>query len=320
MTELFELRQYTLHPGRRDELVALFDREFVESQAEVGMRVYGQFRDLDDPDRFVWIRGFPDASRRAESLAAFYERHPAWLKHREAANATMADSDDVLLLTLVSGDLGAAGGSPPVSVSGGLGVVGVSRPVPVGGDLGAAGNSPPGPVTGGPAVAGGSPPGPVSGGSGVAGGSPPGPVSGGSGVAGGSPPGPVSGGSGVAGGSPPGPVSGGSGVARGSSAAGAGGGGAAPFEIVICHPEDPDAFPEFFRRELLPALSEAGASPLATFRTSVQRNDYPRLPVREGEQVFVWLSRSPVPAELLPAGRRPPQRLRLAPTPRSWLR
>ncbi|MEU0513212.1 NIPSNAP family protein [Amycolatopsis sp. NPDC006125] len=275
MTELFELRQYTLHPGRRDELVALFDREFVESQAEVDMRVYGQFRDLDDPDRFVWIRGFPDASRRAESLAAFYERHPAWLKHREAANATMADSDDVLLLTLVSGDLGAAGGSPPVSVSGGLGVVGVSRPGPVGG---------------------------------------------GSGVVGGSPPGPVSGGSGVAGGSPPGPVSGESGVARGSSAAGAGGGGAAPFEIVICHPDDPGAFPAFFQRELVPALTEAGATPLASFRTSVQRNDYPRLPVREGEQVFVWLSRSPAPAELLPAVRRPPQRLRLAPTPRSWLR
>ncbi|MEU0466168.1 NIPSNAP family protein [Amycolatopsis sp. NPDC006131] len=290
MTELFELRQYTLHPGRRDELVALFDREFVESQAEVGMRVYGQFHDLDDPDRFVWIRGFPDASRRAESLAAFYDRHPAWLAHREAANATMVDSDDVLLLAPVSGDLGAAGGSPPVSVSGGLGVVGVSRPVPVGGDLGAAGNSPPVPVTGGPAVAGGSPPGPVSGGSGVAGGS------------------------------PPGPVSGELGVARGSSAAGAGGGGAAGFEIVICHPDDPGAFPAFFQRELLPALTEAGAPPLASFRTSVQRNDYPRLPVREGEQVFVWLSRSPAPAELLPAARRPPQRLRLAPTPRSWLR
>ena len=29
---VLELRQYTLHPGRRDELVALFEREFVEPQ------------------------------------------------------------------------------------------------------------------------------------------------------------------------------------------------------------------------------------------------------------------------------------------------
>ncbi|WP_116101886.1 putative quinol monooxygenase, partial [Amycolatopsis thermalba] len=113
MCELFELRQYTLHPGRREELVALFDRHFVESQAEAGMRVYGQFRDLDDPDRFVWIRGFPDAARRAEALAAFYERHPAWRTHRHTANATMVDSGDVLLLEPVTGSLDAAGAGPP---------------------------------------------------------------------------------------------------------------------------------------------------------------------------------------------------------------
>jgi hypothetical protein len=57
-----ELRQYTLRPGQRDVLVELFDREFVESQEAVGMELIGQFRDLDRPDRFVWLRGFPDMS------------------------------------------------------------------------------------------------------------------------------------------------------------------------------------------------------------------------------------------------------------------
>ncbi|MGN6635740.1 MAG: NIPSNAP family protein [Oryzihumus sp.] len=93
-----ELRQYTLRPGRREELIDLFDRHFVETQEEVGIRVIGQFRDLDDPDRFVWLRGFPDMATRAESLSAFYERHPVWKEHRDAANATMVDSDNVLLL------------------------------------------------------------------------------------------------------------------------------------------------------------------------------------------------------------------------------
>ncbi len=41
-----ELRQYTLHPGKRDVLIDLFDREFLETQEEVGMRIIGQFRDL----------------------------------------------------------------------------------------------------------------------------------------------------------------------------------------------------------------------------------------------------------------------------------
>jgi hypothetical protein len=40
-----ELRQYTLHPGKRHVLIDLFDREFVESQEAVGMKIIGQFRD-----------------------------------------------------------------------------------------------------------------------------------------------------------------------------------------------------------------------------------------------------------------------------------
>jgi hypothetical protein len=92
-----ELRQYTLHPGRRDALIELFEREFVETQEALGMTVIGQFRDLDDADRFVWLRGFADMATRLAGLSAFYGG-PAWHAHREAANATMVDSDNVLLL------------------------------------------------------------------------------------------------------------------------------------------------------------------------------------------------------------------------------
>lgn len=92
-----ELRQYTLHPGRRDTLVELFEREFIEPQEAVGIRVLGQFEDLDRPDRFVWFRGFADMASRRASLEAFYGG-PVWAKHRDAANGTMIDSDDVLLL------------------------------------------------------------------------------------------------------------------------------------------------------------------------------------------------------------------------------
>src|SRR6266853_6972280 len=94
---IVELRQYTLHPAKRDVLIDLFDREFVESQEALGISVIGQFRDLDDPNRFVWLRGFRDMPSRAQALEDFYDG-PVWKAHREAANATMIDSDNVLLL------------------------------------------------------------------------------------------------------------------------------------------------------------------------------------------------------------------------------
>ncbi len=92
-----ELRQYTLHPGKRDVLIGLFDREFIEPQETLGIKVIGQFRDVDRPDRFVWLRGFRDMMSRAKALTDFYTG-PVWKAHREAANATMIDSDNVLLL------------------------------------------------------------------------------------------------------------------------------------------------------------------------------------------------------------------------------
>ncbi|MFP3890625.1 NIPSNAP family protein [uncultured Ralstonia sp.] len=95
--QVVELRQYTTHPNQRDVLIELFDRELVESQEAVGMRVMGQFRDLDDADRFVWLRGFADMASRAQGLQAFYSG-PVWAAHSNAANPTMLDWDNVLLL------------------------------------------------------------------------------------------------------------------------------------------------------------------------------------------------------------------------------
>ena len=99
---IVELRRYALRSGARETLIELFDRELVETQEAVGMKVLGQFRDLDDPDSFVWLRGFSDMPTRKRALEAFYGG-PTWKQHAGAANATMIDSDNVLLLRPVSG-------------------------------------------------------------------------------------------------------------------------------------------------------------------------------------------------------------------------
>jgi hypothetical protein len=100
-----ELRQYTLVPGGREVLISLFEEHFIESQEATGMIIIGQFRDLENPDRFVWLRGFTDMESRARQLQEFYGG-PVWKMHREAANATMIDSNNVLLLRPARSDSG----------------------------------------------------------------------------------------------------------------------------------------------------------------------------------------------------------------------
>ncbi|WP_410609420.1 NIPSNAP family protein [Amycolatopsis sp. lyj-109] len=92
-----ELRRYTLHPGRRDELIELFEREFVEPQEAAGAHLFGLFRSRASPDEFVWLRGFRSMEARRKALEEFYFG-PVWKAHRSAANETMVDSDNVLLL------------------------------------------------------------------------------------------------------------------------------------------------------------------------------------------------------------------------------
>jgi hypothetical protein len=107
---VLELRQYTLKPERRDELIALFERHFLEGQEQYGMQILGQFRHRSNPDLFVWLRGFSDMQARQQTLQGFYGG-PIWQAHSSAANATMLDSDNVLLLKPVHPTSGVRGDS-----------------------------------------------------------------------------------------------------------------------------------------------------------------------------------------------------------------
>ncbi|MGH3242802.1 MAG: NIPSNAP family protein, partial [Spirillospora sp.] len=188
-SSVVELRQYTLHPGGRDVLIELFEREFIETQEALGMRVIGQFRDVADPNRFVWLRGYPDMDVRKAGLTGFYVEGATWKKHGAAAGATMVDSHDVHLLRPVTSDSGfaAEGERPPV-------------------------------------------------------------------------------------------------------------GAAAPesrFMATVLYRDAPvdEAFNAFFDGEVAPFLMEIGAAPVARYQTEPAENNFPRLPVRTGENVFVWFTR-----------------------------
>lgn len=102
---VFELRQYTLKGGTREAFTRLFERQFVISQNEIGSHVRAVFRDLDDPDRFVWMRGFAGMEARKAALEGFYYG-PLWKAHRDEANAMIVDSDNVMLLKPLTGAVG----------------------------------------------------------------------------------------------------------------------------------------------------------------------------------------------------------------------
>jgi len=224
MLTVFELRNYEMRPGGRDVLIDMFERHFLESQEALGAYVLGIFRDLDDPNRFVWMRGFENAQTRFAALDGFYTS-PIWREHRSAANATMIDSDNVHQLRPVSAEaLTQPSTLPPPGASDAVIVV-RTYPLSRYGD---------------------------------------------------------------------------------------------------------EAFAARYAREALPRLYELGAPPIATLATEHAPNAYPRLPVRDGETVFVTLTRfenadafkqtrvalTHIDAELSAL----PELMRLAPTPRSRLR
>jgi hypothetical protein len=231
---VLELRQYTLFGGRRDELIALFEREFVAPQNAVGAQVVGTFRDLDDPDRFVWLRSFHDMAARAQALDAFYGG-PVWQAHRSAANATMVDSGNVLLLRPFT--------QPQPAHT-------ASRPLPHGDSL---------------------------------------------------------------------------------------------IRLSVHYLRETDAlrFAQFFEAHYAPRVESRGVPILGRFISETAANNFPRLPVRERESVFVWMARLETEAaeqrlsaalaadsgwrdaaaeEILPALRAKPEILRLWPTATSALR
>ena len=220
---VFELRQYTLRGGTRAAFTRLFAREFVSTQNAVGSHVRAVFRDLDDPDRFVWIRGFPDMDARRAALEAFYFG-PAWKAHRTEANAMIVDSDNVLLLRPGMGAI------EPYILSG-KGLVRIT--------------------------------------------------------------------------------------------------------IYRLRDVDPEAFAAFFAAKMQPAIVRAGARIIATLSTEAAANSFPRLPVREHDPVFLWVTHFPdaaaerafaktwaatggwrdgIAEALLPALMQKPEILRLVPT------
>ena len=74
---LFELRQYRVKPGKRDEWVKWAEERVIPFQISKGVVVVGSFISPDEDDLYIWIRRFNDQADKDRLYKAVYE-DPVW--------------------------------------------------------------------------------------------------------------------------------------------------------------------------------------------------------------------------------------------------
>jgi hypothetical protein len=91
-----EVRSYRVKPGRRAEFIRFFETRSVPALRSHGMKVLGPLLDLENSNKFVWLRSFPSLEERDRMKAAFYEGE-LWKNELEAIAMPMLESYDVIL-------------------------------------------------------------------------------------------------------------------------------------------------------------------------------------------------------------------------------
>ncbi len=69
----YELRQYTVRPGRMEQWLELMEGSIIPFQVAQGMVICGSFRGETDDSVYVWLRRFESEAQREALYAAVYE-------------------------------------------------------------------------------------------------------------------------------------------------------------------------------------------------------------------------------------------------------
>jgi hypothetical protein len=93
---IVEVRSYRIKPGRRQEFIEFFETQSIPALRAHGMKVLGPLIDLENPNKFVWLRSFPSLDERERMRTAFYEGE-LWKNELEAIAMPMLESYDVML-------------------------------------------------------------------------------------------------------------------------------------------------------------------------------------------------------------------------------
>ena len=93
---IVEVRSYRIKPGHREEFIQFFESRSIPALRSYGMKVVGPFLDLENSNKFVWLRTFPSLEDREKMRTAFYEGD-LWKNELESIAMPMIESYDVVL-------------------------------------------------------------------------------------------------------------------------------------------------------------------------------------------------------------------------------
>jgi hypothetical protein len=68
----FELRQYRIVPGKRDEWVGIMEERIIPGQTAKGAVIVGSFVGAEEDDLYVWIRRFESEEQFEAFRSAYY--------------------------------------------------------------------------------------------------------------------------------------------------------------------------------------------------------------------------------------------------------
>ena len=68
----FELRQYRIVPGKRDEWVTIMEERIIPGQTAMGAVIVGSFVGTEEDDLYVWIRRFESEEQHKAFSGAYY--------------------------------------------------------------------------------------------------------------------------------------------------------------------------------------------------------------------------------------------------------
>lgn len=99
---IVEVRKYTIKTGLRAKFIEFFETRSVPAMLEVGMEIAGPLLDVENPDVFLFLRGFPSIEERDRMKKEFYEGK-LWVNELEAIAMPMLEKYEVILTESSSG-------------------------------------------------------------------------------------------------------------------------------------------------------------------------------------------------------------------------
>ena len=85
-----EVCTYRVKAGQRAEFLQFFETQAVPALRAHGIRILGPLVDLENPNRFVWLRSFPSREERDRMKSAF----AAWQRETRPIAMPMLESWD----------------------------------------------------------------------------------------------------------------------------------------------------------------------------------------------------------------------------------